>query len=80
MLGGGGGSKVLLCSEDFKSWGTVRASSGRMVMQPTADLQVGGSIPNRLTASVMASSPGFEPPTYMSAVGCSTTQPLLVLL
>ena len=50
----------------------VRTNIGRMVMQPTADLQVGGSIPGRLT-SVGSRRPRFELPTYMTAVGCFTT-------
>ena len=49
-----------------------------MVMQPTADLQVGGSISGWLTA-VSAGRPRFEPLTYKTAVGCFTTRPLLVL-
>ena len=46
-----------------------------MVMQLTADLQVGVSIPGRLAGGRR----GFELPAYMSAVGCITTRPLLVL-
>ena len=57
----------------------VRTSSHRMVMQPTADMQVGGSIPGWTAIAAAVGRPGFEPPTCTPAVGCFTTRPLLVL-
>ena len=57
---------------------TFRTSTVPMVMQLTADLHLEGSIPGRPT-SVGAGRPGFEPPTHMTAVGCFTNRPLLVL-
>ena len=53
-----------------------------MVMQPTVVLEVGGSIPGRLTfvgAGATAGRLGFKPPTYTSAVGSFTARPLRVL-
>ena len=53
-----------------------------MVAQPTADLEVGGSIPGRpafVGAGATICGLGFEPPTCMFAVGCFTTRPLRVL-
>ena len=51
-----------------------------MVVQPTADLEVGGSIPGR-PAFVGATIGwlGFEPLTCKFTVGCFTTRPLRVL-
>ena len=60
----------------------VRISSGPMVVQPTADLGVGGWIPGRLAffgADAAIGGPGFEPPTFRIAVGCFTPRPLRVL-
>ena len=50
-----------------------------MVMQPTADMQVGGSIPGWTAIAAALGRPGFKLPTCMPAVGCFTTRPLLVL-
>ena len=62
------------------STATIGTRSGRMVMQPTANLSVGGSIPGWLTAfGAAVGHAGFELVTYTSAVGCFTTRPLLVL-
>ena len=51
--------------------------NSRMVMQPAADVAVGGSRPNRAQMSVLIDRRGFEPPTekissqlrYHSTVG-----------
>ena len=57
----------------------MRASSSPMVMQPTAEFLVSGSNPGQAkTAAAPAATvdrPGFEPPTYNSAVGCITIRP-----
>ena len=55
-----------------------RASSGRMAMQPTTDLLVGGSNPgsaNMAAVPPAVDRPGFEPPTQNYAVGCVTIRP-----
>ena len=62
----------------------LRASSGRMVMQPTADLLVGGANPGR--ANMAAGPPitvdrqGFQPLTKKSAPRCVTIRPVFVVL
>ena len=62
--------------------GNPRLSSGRTVMQPTADFFVAGSNPGR--ANMAAAPPmtvdrqGFEPPIKKSAAGCVTIQPCFV--
>ena len=52
-----------------------------MVVQPTADFEVGSSIPGKPTvgAGAAVGELVFEPPTYTFAVGCFTTRPLRIL-
>ena len=57
---------------------------GRMVAQPTTVFAVGGSNPCQSTAiggaAGMCTRPGFEPLTKKSEAGCTTIQPLLVMV
>ena len=80
LRGGGGVQNFVLRRVQAVGRASAVPCSGPMVVQPTADLEVGGSIPSWPTVVGAAIGRlGFEPPTCRFAVGCSTTRPLCVL-